>query len=123
MPPATTVSGWLPMMRLKPSTNVAAFAEIDAVREPDDFDVRRGARKRSISGSASVRSTPYGFGLSCLICTRAAPATCSEISRAVSDSGSTRDAAIVGFGARDQFIGRAQPRVPGGRRAPSRRRA
>ncbi len=45
MPPATTVSGWLPMMRLSPSTNVGALAEIDAVREPDDFDVRRGGEE------------------------------------------------------------------------------
>ena len=44
-PPATTVSGWLPMMRLQAGDEFAALAEIDAVREPDDFDVRRGAEE------------------------------------------------------------------------------
>ena len=46
-------------------------------------------RKRPICGSASLRSIVWGCGLSCLTCTRAAPATAKEISRAGSDSGKT----------------------------------
>ena len=46
-------------------------------------------RKRDNVPSASLRSTPCGFGLSVLTATRAALAGCMEISRVVSDSGST----------------------------------
>ncbi len=47
------------------------------------------ASRREMVGSASVRSTACGSGLSCLIRTRAAAGGCSEISRLASPSGIT----------------------------------
>jgi hypothetical protein len=45
------------------------------------------ASRREIVGSASVRSTAWGSGLSCFSRTRAAAGGCSEISRLASPSG------------------------------------
>ena len=89
MPPETTVSGWLPIACLRPATNSAPLPRSTPSESQTISTSGAVARKRLISGSASLRSSVCGFGLSCLTCTRAAPAVCREISRAVSDSGST----------------------------------
>ena len=70
------------------------------------------ASSREMVGSASVRSTACGSGLSCLIRTRAAAGGCIEISRLGFAERDHGHAAIVGLGAGDDVVGGAQPRVP-----------
>ena len=86
-PPETTVSGRLPILSVRPDTKAEPLPR----STPSDSQTmsRSGVafKNRSITGSASARSTVCGFGLTCLICTRAAPATCIDRSRPVSDSG------------------------------------
>ena len=71
------------------------------------------ARNRPSVGNMSARSTACGFGLTCLSRTRAAAGVSNEMSRLGSDSGTQRDAAVVGFRARDQILGGAHAGVPG----------
>ena len=86
-PPSTMLSGWFPIARFKPSTNVAPLPRSTPSDSHTTSTFGAAARKRSMSGKAALRSMPKGFGLICLICTRAAPARPREMSRSVSDSG------------------------------------
>ena len=113
------MSGRVPTMRFRPSTKPAPLPRSTPSDSQTISTSGVALMKRSISGSASTRSTACGFGLSCLICTRAAPAT---LQRNIARGFRQRqhgDAAIVGFGARDQFIGGAQARIPGRGRRPA----
>ena len=98
---------------------IAALAEIDAVREPDDFDVRR-AREEAFDQRqrlGAIDSVRLRLELLDLHAGRA-----GKLQRNIARRFRQRqhgDAAIVGVGARDHFVGGAQPRVPGCRRAPA----
>ena len=77
------------MTRFRPATNSAPLPRSTPSVSQTSSTFGEDCRKRAISGSASVRSTACGFGLICLSATRAAPATCSDMSRVVSDSGNS----------------------------------
>ena len=108
---------------LQAGDEFAAFAEIDAVREPDDLDVRRGVEEALDQGQRLGAVDGVRLRLELLdLHARGAGDLQRNIARGFRQR-QQRDAAIVGIGARDQFVGRAQPGVPGRGRAPSRRRA
>ena len=78
------------------------------------------ASKRAIVGSASVRSTACGLGLSWLQPhARGGRRSAAKCRGAASRQRHERDAAVVGLGAGDDVVGGAQPRVPAGGGGPA----
>ena len=111
-PPVTTATVRPSAARASPATN----SEPRPRSMPSDSQITSmpgvAASRRAIVGSASVRSTACGFGLSCLSRTRAAAGGCNEISRRGFAERHDGDAAVVGLGAGDDVVGGADPGVP-----------
>jgi hypothetical protein len=104
---------------LQAGDEFAALAEIDAVGEPDDLDVRRGCQETLEQGQRLGALDRIGLRLE-LFDLHAGGA--GDLQRQIARGFRQRqhgDAAIVGIGAREQFVGGAQAGVPGGRRAPA----
>ena len=96
-----------------------AVAEIDAIREPYDFDVRCGREKAFDERQclASVNTEGLRLDLPDLD-TRGAGKAQGNIAVGFRER-QERYTAIVGFRARDEFVRSAQPRIPGRRGRPA----
>src|SRR6266404_5398505 len=86
-PPSITVMGRCSMSRPSAATNSLPPPRSTPSESQTSSTSGVAARKRPSAGSASARSTACGFGLICLIRTRAAAGVSKEMSRAGSESG------------------------------------
>ena len=95
------------------------FAEIDAVRQPHDFHVRCGGKKAldERQGCTAVNAERLRLDLLDLHA-RSACKTEGDVAIGLRQR-QDRDAAIVGFGARDHLVSGSQARVPGRCRGPA----
>ena len=97
----------------------AALAEIDAVGEPDDLDVRCGCEEALDQGQRLGALDGIGLRLELFdLHAGGAGDLQGNIARGFRQR-QHGDAAVVGLGPRHQLVGGAQAGVPGGRRAPA----
>ena len=86
-PPSTTVMGLCSTNRPSAATNSAPPPRSTPSVSQINSTSGVAPRNRPIAGSASARSTAWGFGFICFIRTRAAAGVSNEMSRVGSDSG------------------------------------
>src|SRR5689334_25404672 len=88
------------------------FAEIYAIRKPDDLYIRRSGKKALDQGQSRSPVNPEGLRLDLLdLYTGGAGKTQGNVAIGFRQR-HDRYTAIVGFGARDHLVGGAQARVP-----------
>src|SRR4029078_6057458 len=95
------------------------FAEVDAVRQPDDFHIWCRAKKAldQRQGCTAVNAERLRLDLFDLHASSACK-TEGNVARGLRQR-QDRDAATISFGARDHLVGGSQARVPGRRRGPA----
>ena len=92
MPPSITVTGRVPIRRPSAAANSAPPPRSTPSESQITSTSAVAPRKRPSGTSMSARSTAKGFGLSCLMRTRAAAAFSNEMSRLGSDIGTSATA-------------------------------
>ena len=104
---------------LEAGDEFAALAEVDAVGEPDDFKLRRALHQALDQRQRLAAVDRVGFRLELFdLHARGVGYSQGKVAPGFRQR-QHGDAAVIGVGAGEDFIGRAQPRIPARRRAPA----